>query len=103
MPVGPIGPVGLGPEFAVPDPAAVTSDAGGGKAGFGELLASSIGKLDGILADASQQATQLATGQAADISSVVVDIERANLALQLAVQVRNKAVEAYQELFRMQV
>ena len=46
----------------------------------------------------------LATGQATDITSVVADaVEQANLALQLAVQVRNKAVDAYQEIMRMQV
>ena len=34
---------------------------------------------------------------------MVVAVEKASLELQLAVQLRNKGVEAYQELFRMQV
>jgi flagellar hook-basal body complex protein FliE len=32
-----------------------------------------------------------------------MEVERANLAMQLAVQVRNKAVDAYHEIFRMQI
>ena len=43
------------------------------------------------------------TGQAKDISAVVMSVEKASLELQLAVQLRNKGVEAYQEIFRMQV
>ena len=34
---------------------------------------------------------------------VVTDVEKANLAMQLAVQVRNKAVDAYKEIMRMQI
>ena len=54
------------------------------------------------------QATQRLAGSSRparrqDISSVVMEVERASLALQLAAQVRNKAVDAYQEIFRMQV
>jgi flagellar hook-basal body complex protein FliE len=67
------------------------------------MLAGELSKLDGLQQNASTAAQQLATGQAKDVSSVAMEVERASLALQLAAQVRNKAVEAYQELFRMQV
>lgn len=97
--------IGVGPEFRIPgvealDPSSATAPAGGG---FGQMLAGSIEKLQGMVQDASQQSTALATGQATDLSSVVLSVERAALGLQLAVQVRNKAVEAYQDLFRMQI
>jgi flagellar hook-basal body complex protein FliE len=95
----PIPPIG---GAAAPSPAApAAKPAGGG--GFGDLLSGELGKLDGLQQQASTAAQQLATGTATDVSSVAMEVERASLALQLAAQVRNKAVEAYQELFRMQV
>jgi flagellar hook-basal body complex protein FliE len=45
----------------------------------------------------------LAAGQIDDVSQVVVASEKADIALQLVLQVRNRAVEAYQEIMRMQV
>jgi flagellar hook-basal body complex protein FliE len=103
----PVNPVGLGPEFAIEAPQAAQA-AGGtpaapGSPGFGEILSDSLGKLQGLLDDASQQSAALAAGQAEDVTSVVMAVERAALGLQLAVQVRNKAVEAYQDVFRMQI
>lgn len=74
---------------------------GGG--GFGKALAGAIDSLSESQNQATEQAQQLATGQAKDISAVVMSVEKASLELQLAVQLRNKGVEAYQELFRMQV
>jgi flagellar hook-basal body complex protein FliE len=100
MPV-PIAPLG---GFSLPSltgPQQTSAPTGGG--GFGKALADELGKLDASQADAAQKAQQLATGQATDLSSVVTSVERASLEVQLATQVRNKAVEAYQEVFRMQV
>ena len=67
------------------------------------MLGKAIDSLSSTQADAAAQSQALATGQATDVSSVVMSVERASLALQVAAQVRNKAVEAYQEIFRMQV
>jgi flagellar hook-basal body complex protein FliE len=98
----PIPPVGG--DFKLPaltDGAKPAGDSGGG--GFGKALAGALDNLSASQAQASEQAQQLATGQAKDISGVVMAVEKASLELQLAVQLRNKGVEAYQELFRMQV
>lgn len=52
----------------------------------------------------SQEATMnMAAGKVEDISQVVVAAEKASIALQLTMQVRNKALDAYQEIMRMQV
>ena len=79
----------------------IGGDAAG--SGFGKLLEGAIGNLNGSLGSAAGASQQLATGQAQDVSKVAMTVERAVLELQLATQIRNKAVEAYQDIYRMQV
>lgn len=96
--VGPIKPV------APTSPSSGTQGVSpSGGQGFGNMLAGQLDKLNDLQTQASDASQQLATGKASDISQVTMQVENASLALQLAVQVRNKAVEAYQDLFRMQV
>jgi flagellar hook-basal body complex protein FliE len=89
------------PSPATPSPAASPSQQGNGS--FGSLLSGELGKLEDLQQKATTASQELATGKANDVSTVAMEVERASLALQLAVQVRNKAVDAYQDLFRMQV
>lgn len=103
MAVPPIAPIPLGPEFSVPGIAETQRPAEGSGEQFGSALVEQLGKLDKLESNASAQSQALASGQAEDVTSVVMAVERANLALQLATQVRNKTVDAYQEIFRMQV
>lgn len=78
----------------------IGGDAGGG---FGKTLQNAMSNLSGSMNEATTASQQLATGQATDISQVAMTVERAVLELQLATQIRNKAVEAYQDIYRMQV
>jgi len=71
--------------------------------GFAGALERALAGLDASQQRASEQAAALAAGEAQDPTAVVLAVERAQLAMQLANQVRNKAVEAYQEIFRTQV
>ena len=112
MPVDPIAGVGLGPEFQIRGVDGSGSGGGPGAAvgatdapaqGFGDMLSGAMDRLEGSLAEANQQSAALAAGKADDLTSVVLAVQRASLNVQLAVQVRNKAVEAYQDLFRMQI
>ena len=70
---------------------------------FGSMLTDQISNLNDLQNTAATQSQALATGQAQDVTQVVADVEKAALAMQLAVQVRNKAVDAYNELFRIQI
>jgi flagellar hook-basal body complex protein FliE len=99
--IGGIGGIGgITPPAA---PATGGTSAGGKGGGFGKALSGEIDKLDASQNQASTAAEQLATGKATDISTVAMQVEQASLSLQLAVQVRNKVVDAYNDLFRMQI
>jgi flagellar hook-basal body complex protein FliE len=101
--IQPVDPFGTGSEFQVgsvgPSATGGTSAAGS----FGSMLTDQISNLNDLQNTAASQSQALATGQAQDVSQVVADVEKAALAMQLAVQVRNKAVDAYNELFRIQI
>lgn len=71
--------------------------------GFGGMLSNAIGDLEKTQVAASTQATELATGQTQDLSSVVTAVQEAQLSMELATQVRGKAVEAYTEIFHTQI
>jgi len=71
--------------------------------GFGSFLADKIGDLSKLQDDAAQGAHALATGQASDPTAVVMAVEKARLSMQLASQIRTKAVEAVNDIFHTQV
>jgi flagellar hook-basal body complex protein FliE len=72
-------------------------------AGFGDALGKSLQALSDSQVDASAAAQSLADGSATDPTAVVMAVERAQLAMQLASQIRTKAVEAIQDVFHTQV
>jgi flagellar hook-basal body complex protein FliE len=64
------------------------------------------GQMDDLVAlqdNAAQLQQKLAAGQIDDLSQVVLAVQKADLALNFALQLRNKVIEAYQEVTRMQV
>ena len=68
--------------------------------GFGNMLGSA---LDSLAATQAEAAQALATGTASDPTAVVMSVERAQLSMQLASQIRTKLVEAAQDIFHTQV
>jgi flagellar hook-basal body complex protein FliE len=71
--------------------------------GFGAMLGQSLQSLQATQNEAASASQALATGQASDPTAVVMAVERAQLAMQLASQIRTKAVEAAQDIFHTQV
>jgi flagellar hook-basal body complex protein FliE len=103
MPIDPTLAIG-GQEWRIAlDDAPSEAGAASGDQGFGSLLADQIQQLSSLQSDAAGAARSLADGTAGDPSEVVMTIERARLAMQLASQIRTKAVEAAQDLFHTQV
>jgi flagellar hook-basal body complex protein FliE len=96
---------GVGTEWSVGSVGAVEAPASAteGGSGFGSMLTKSIQSLADTQTQAAEGAQALATGQASDPTSVVMAVERAQLAMQMASQIRTKAVEAAQTLFQTQV
>lgn len=70
---------------------------------FADMLSSQIEKVNSQQIQSDKMTAALAAGKAPDLHTVMITAEKASLSLQLAVQVRNKAVEAYQEIMRMQI
>ena len=99
MPIAPIPP--LPPAAPGSGSSAATGSAGG--SGFGQVLSQALSGLNALQNGADTAATQLASGNSTDLATAVVAAEKANLGLQLAVEVRNRAVSAYQQIMQMQV
>jgi flagellar hook-basal body complex protein FliE len=70
---------------------------------FTSILKDQLNQLVELQNDAAQMQQAMASGQVEDLNSVVLAVQKADLALNFALQLRNKVVEAYQEITRMQV
>ena len=70
--------------------------------GFGDVLSSAMQQVNQLSGAADQQIGSLLTGSHADMSSVMIAVEKADIAFQLMMQVRNKIVSAYQDVEKMQ-
>lgn len=90
-----LGGTGLGlPE---PQPA---QKAGGG---FGELLQGSLDRFARTQSDADRAVESLTLGGSTDIHSTMIAVEKAGIALEMALQIRNKLLNAYETLMRQQI
>ncbi len=86
---------------AAPAPVAVPGRAGSGE--FGGVLGDALARVEGLARAAEQSTARFLSGEGEEVHRVVLDAQRAELALSLFLQMRNKVVEAYQELMRMQI
>lgn len=74
-----------------------------GEGGFGKVLNNAIDKLNQAEIKADETMQSFLVGELQDIHQVTIAMQEAKLTMQLAVEVRNKIVEAYQEISRMQL
>ena len=70
--------------------------------GFGGVLKNALQQVDQLGGSANQQIGTLLQGGNADMSTVMIAVEKADVAFQLMMQVRNKIVNAYQDIEKMQ-
>ena len=69
---------------------------------FGDALKSAIGNIDGLEQQAANSVTGLLQGSGVDIHDAMIATQKADMAFELALAVRNKAVAAYQQVMGMQ-
>lgn len=70
---------------------------------FGELLNDAISRVNEMQKTSDEKSEMLAAGEADSLHEVVIASEKADLALNLTIQVRDKIVDAYNEMTRMQI
>lgn len=70
---------------------------------FADTLKTALSQVNDLQKTADRAAQDLATGRTDNISDVMIAVEKADIALKVMVQVRNKIVDAYQEIMKMQV
>lgn len=91
---------------ALPSLTSPLSTTGGAKApgaDFGSALKDAVSALDGLGKKADASSLALAKGDQVDLHEVMLANEQASLGFSMALQVRNKLVDAYQEIMRTSV
>lgn len=78
------------------------SPAGGSPSGFGDALKKAVNAVEGTAADANQAIGRMLDGTG-DVHEAVIALQKADTTLQLTVQIRNKVVQAYQDIMRMSI
>jgi flagellar hook-basal body complex protein FliE len=86
-----------------PQNSSATSATGKKGDSFSTVLESSLAEVNQLQQKADQAITALATGEKASLHETMIAMEQADVSFRLMMQVRNKIVEAYQEIMRMQV
>lgn len=75
----------------------------GGEKTFAQSLKDAVNEVNQLQKISDIKSQELATGKTQNISEVMIAAEKADISLRLMVQVRNKIIEAYQEMMKMQV
>jgi len=70
---------------------------------FKDMLNDYIQQTDSVVKDFESQSVALAKGEAVNLHDVTIAAQKASIAVSLTTQVRDKMVEAYQEMMRMQI
>ncbi len=69
---------------------------------FGQQLESAVSGVDVEQQDAQYKVNNMLAGGGTDVHDAMIAVQKADLSFQLMLQVRNKVVQAYQEIDRMQ-
>jgi flagellar hook-basal body complex protein FliE len=89
------------PNF-VPSAQGLGTGADAGGEGFSDVLKNAVNTVNSLNDNAAAQVSNVLQGGGADINSVMIAVEKADVSFQLMMQVRNKIVNAYQDIEKMQ-
>ena len=97
MAIPPIPPIGSAPAIGAAAPAKSAAP------GFGSAIERGLQQVSNLEHQADAVTQNIASGGPAQIHDLMIATTKAQLGVDMLVQVRNKAVEAYQEIMRLQV
>jgi flagellar hook-basal body complex protein FliE len=97
--IGQISPNLQLPEIARPRALGKTDEG----ASFGDMLKSAISTVNELQKQSDKEIQKLMTGETEDLHTTMIAVEKADLSFQMMMQVRNKIVQAYEEIMRMQI
>ncbi|MCP4343720.1 MAG: flagellar hook-basal body complex protein FliE [Desulfobulbaceae bacterium] len=80
-----------------------TSAVSKSSAGFGDMLTSMMSQVNEKQTTGDQAIEKLQSGEAKHLHEVMIAVEEADISLRMLVQMRNKALTAYEEIMRMQI
>ena len=90
----------VGNQGMIPRPG---EQAGRSDESFGTVLKQFVEDVNSMQNEASDRIEKLATGEIKDVHEVMIAVEEASTAMEFMLEIRNKIVEAYQEVMRMPV
>lgn len=89
-------------SLSVEGPSSLDSSSDTGKS-FADTLKDAVSSVNELQKSSDKFAQNIATGKTDDVAGAMIAAERADIALRVMVQVRNKIIDAYQEVMKMQV
>jgi flagellar hook-basal body complex protein FliE len=98
----PLAPPAVASPTAAPATSGISGPAGAGES-FGDLVLDGLDRLEAVQDRSDQLAVQAATGDLADIHDYTLAATEASVTAQLTVAVRNRALEAFNEIMRMPI
>ncbi|SHG15118.1 flagellar hook-basal body complex protein FliE [Fodinibius roseus] len=75
----------------------------GDKQSFADALSNAINSVDETMKTSDQQVQDFIAGESDNVHDVMISMQRAQMSFEMMVEIRNKAVETYQEISRMQI
>jgi flagellar hook-basal body complex protein FliE len=99
--IGSIGATGL--SSPIPSGGAKTTGVSSVTEGFTQIFGDALSKVNDLQNQTDVAIGKLATGESKGLHEVMISMEKSSISFQFLTQVRNKALDAYHEIMRMQV
>ncbi len=92
-----------GRAAGVADVAADTAPASVAKTDFSQMLGGALKQVNALQQESSKAASDFATGKSTDLVGTMLASQKASVAVQATIQVRNRVVSAYQDIMNMPI
>ncbi len=80
-----------------------SNNSASGEVSFRDFLKNELNKVNDLIIQSDRLSEDFAAGKTDNIHQVLIAVEKADIALQLTLQIRNKILDAYNEIMRMQL